>query len=82
MRYKHRIEEGEELITEGHNLQGEGERLMGLSRPFDSNLVRPAFSVGKSPYNGIFLHLAAEMSANCRNVGTAQQARPLDSVCA
>jgi hypothetical protein len=61
---KRRIEEEEELITEGHNLHGERERLMGLSRPFDSNLLRPAFSVGKSPITISFLDLAAEMSAN------------------
>jgi hypothetical protein len=66
---KRRIEEGQELITEGHNLHEEGERLMGLSRAFDSDLLRPAFSVGKHPITAPFwiwllkCRQTAEMSA-------------------
>jgi hypothetical protein len=52
----------------------------GLSRPFDSNRLRAALSVGKSPITTSFwiwllkCRQTAEMSANCRNIGTAQQA--------
>ena len=54
--------------------------MMGLSRPFDSNLLRPAFSVGKSPITTSFCIWLLK----CRQTAeiSALASRPLDSACA
>jgi hypothetical protein len=52
---KRRIEEGQELITEGHNLHGQGERLDAVEAPVRQQslhlvLVNPALNKNLENY--------------------------------